>query len=35
MLFYFEDDAGVRVDNKGQMKSSVVTGPVAKYCADP
>lgn len=31
---YFEDNAGVIVNNKGEMKGSAVTGPVAKECAD-
>uniref|UniRef100_A0A2K6LEW4 60S ribosomal protein L23 n=1 Tax=Rhinopithecus bieti TaxID=61621 RepID=A0A2K6LEW4_RHIBE len=30
----FEDNAGVIVSNKGQMKGSAITGPVAKECAD-
>eukprot|EP00300_Choanocystis_sp_HF-7_P030007 c38749_g1_i1.p2 GENE.c38749_g1_i1~~c38749_g1_i1.p2 ORF type:complete len:141 (-),score=30.53 c38749_g1_i1:30-452(-) len=30
----FEDNAGVVVNPKGEMKGSVVTGPVAKECAD-
>merc|ERR1711973_619384 len=30
----FEDNAGVIVNNKGEMKGSAVTGPVAKECAD-
>merc|ERR1712110_1110976 len=31
---YFEDNAGVIVNNKGEMIGSAVTGPVAKECAD-
>ena len=31
---YFEDNAGVIVNPKGDMKGSAVTGPVAKECAD-
>merc|ERR1711884_294067 len=30
----FEDNAGVIVNNKGEMKGSAITGPVAKECAD-
>ncbi|CAE7298988.1 rpl2302 [Symbiodinium sp. KB8] len=30
----FEDNAGVIVNPKGEMKGSAVTGPVAKECAD-
>merc|ERR1712004_522502 len=33
-FLYFEDNAGVIVNNKGKMKGSAVTGPVAKECAD-
>merc|ERR1712098_373891 len=33
-FIYFEDNAGVIVNNKGKMKGSAVTGPVAKECAD-
>ena len=33
-VLYFEDNAGVIVNNKGEMKGSTVTGPVAKECAD-
>ncbi|XP_065920709.1 large ribosomal subunit protein uL14 [Dysidea avara] len=33
-FIYFEDNAGVIVNNKGEMKGSTVTGPVAKECAD-
>lgn len=31
---YFEDNAGVIVNNKGEMKGSAITGPVGKECAD-
>ena len=31
---YFEDNAGVIVNPKGEMKGSAITGPVAKECAD-
>merc|ERR1712153_215528 len=31
---YFEDNAGVIVNVKGEMKGSGITGPVAKECAD-
>ena len=31
---YFEDNAGVIVNNKGEMKGSAVSGPCAKECAD-
>ena len=30
---YFEDNAGVVVNVKGEMKGSAITGPVAKECA--
>ena len=33
-FLYFEDNAGVIVNNKGEMKGSAVSGPVAKECAD-
>ncbi|KAL1227815.1 60S ribosomal protein L23 [Trichinella nelsoni] len=33
-VVYFEDNAGVIVNNKGEMKGSAITGPVAKECAD-
>lgn len=33
-VIYFEDNAGVIVNNKGEMKGSAVTGPVSKECAD-
>ena len=31
---YFEDNAGVIVNAKGEMKGSAISGPVAKECAD-
>ncbi|KAH0626973.1 hypothetical protein JD844_002307 [Phrynosoma platyrhinos] len=34
VFLYFEDNAGVIVNNKGEMKGSAITGPVAKECAD-
>ncbi|MES1916617.1 MAG: 60S ribosomal protein L23 [Cercozoa sp. M6MM] len=34
MFVFFEDNAAVLVDIKGQMKGSGITGPVAKECAD-
>ena len=34
MVIYFEDNAGVIVNNKGEMKGSAINGPVAKECAD-
>eukprot|EP00177_Eucheuma_denticulatum_P008574 GFKZ01015616.1.p1 GENE.GFKZ01015616.1~~GFKZ01015616.1.p1 ORF type:complete len:141 (+),score=14.58 GFKZ01015616.1:175-597(+) len=33
-FLYFEDNAGVIVNIKGEMKGSAITGPVAKECAD-
>ncbi|KAI3388973.1 hypothetical protein SNEBB_006633 [Seison nebaliae] len=33
-IIYFEDNAGVIVNNKGEMKGSAITGPVAKECAN-
>merc|ERR1712192_30107 len=33
-FIYFEDNAGVIVNNEGEMKGSAITGPVAKECAD-
>lgn len=33
-FIYFEDNAGVIVNVKGEMKGSAITGPVAKECAD-
>ncbi|XP_051061278.1 60S ribosomal protein L23-like [Phodopus roborovskii] len=34
VFLYFEDNAGVIVNNKGEMKGSAITGPVAKEFAD-
>jgi len=34
VYIYFEDNAGVIVNVKGEMKGSAITGPVAKECAD-
>ncbi|CAM2113487.1 unnamed protein product [Caretta caretta] len=34
VFLYFEDSAGVIVNNKGEMKGSAITGPVAKECTD-
>lgn len=34
VYLYFEDNAGVIVNPKGEMKGSAITGPVAKECAD-
>uniref|UniRef100_A0A8C3RLT4 Large ribosomal subunit protein uL14 n=1 Tax=Chelydra serpentina TaxID=8475 RepID=A0A8C3RLT4_CHESE len=34
VFLYFEDNPGVIVNNKGEMKGSAITGPVAKECAD-
>ena len=34
LVLYFEDNAGVIVNPKGEMKGSAITGPVAKECAD-
>ena len=34
MFLYFEDNAGVIVNIKGEMKGSAITGPVAEECAD-
>jgi len=31
---YFEDNAGVIVNPKGEMKGSAITGPTSKECAD-
>nr|XP_040579026.1 60S ribosomal protein L23-like [Lepeophtheirus salmonis] len=33
-FLYFEDNAGVIVKNKGEIKGSAITGPVSKECAD-
>ncbi|KAI8870258.1 ribosomal protein L14b/L23e [Ramicandelaber brevisporus] len=34
VFLYFEDNAGVIVNVKGEMKGSAITGPVAKECAE-
>ncbi|KAJ1678875.1 60S ribosomal protein L23 [Spiromyces aspiralis] len=34
VYLYFEDNAGVIVNPKGEMKGSAITGPVGKECAD-
>ncbi|CAB1097148.1 unnamed protein product [Ectocarpus sp. 6 AP-2014] len=34
VFIYFEDNGGVIVNNKGEMKGSAINGPVAKECAD-
>eukprot|EP00164_Ancoracysta_twista_P000335 GFYU01000461.1.p1 GENE.GFYU01000461.1~~GFYU01000461.1.p1 ORF type:complete len:156 (-),score=44.34 GFYU01000461.1:173-595(-) len=34
VFIHFEDNAGVIVNLKGEMKGSAITGPVAKECAD-
>eukprot|EP01106_Pelomyxa_sp_JSP_P001280 TRINITY_DN1191_c0_g1_i4.p1 TRINITY_DN1191_c0_g1~~TRINITY_DN1191_c0_g1_i4.p1 ORF type:complete len:126 (+),score=26.43 TRINITY_DN1191_c0_g1_i4:108-485(+) len=34
VVIYFEDNAGVIVNPKGEMKGSAITGPVGKECAD-
>jgi large subunit ribosomal protein L23e len=34
VFIFFEDNAGVIVNPKGEMKGSAVAGPVAKECAD-
>merc|ERR1712196_649687 len=34
IVVYFEDNAGVIVNIKGEMKGSAITGPVAKECAE-
>merc|ERR1712196_126685 len=34
VFIYFEDNAGVIVNDKGEMKGSAVTGPIAKECAE-
>jgi large subunit ribosomal protein L23e len=34
VCIYFEDNAGVIVNPKGEMKGSAITGPVAKEAAD-
>merc|ERR1711976_493009 len=34
VFIYYEDNAGVIVNVKGEMKGSAITGPVANECAD-
>merc|ERR1712222_74057 len=34
IFIYFEDNAGVIVNPKGEMKGSAIAGPVAKECAE-
>nr|GEW82089.1 60S ribosomal protein L23 [Tanacetum cinerariifolium] len=34
VFMYFEDNAGVIVNPKGEMKGSAITGPIGKECAD-
>merc|ERR1711892_582617 len=34
VFIQFEDNAGVIVNPKGELKGSAITGPVAKECAD-
>ncbi|KAJ6092651.1 ribosomal protein L14b/L23e [Penicillium sp. IBT 16267x] len=34
IYLYFEDNAGVIVNNKGEMKGSAITGPVGKEAAE-
>merc|ERR1712179_592594 len=34
VFIYFEDNAGVIVNVKGEMKGSAINGPVSKECAD-
>merc|ERR1712194_355095 len=34
IFIQFEDNAGVIVNPKGELKGSAITGPVAKECAD-
>jgi len=34
VFLYFEDNAGVIINPKGEMKGSAITGPVAKECSD-
>lgn len=33
-FLYFEDNAGVIANPKGEMKGTAITGPVGKECAD-
>ncbi|KAB2595155.1 60S ribosomal protein L23-like [Pyrus ussuriensis x Pyrus communis] len=34
VFMYFEDNAGVIVNPKGEMKGSAITEPIGKECAD-
>merc|ERR1712194_54689 len=34
LVLYFEDNAGVIVNDKGEMKGSAITGPISKECSD-
>ena len=34
LFIYFQDNAGVIISNKGEMKGSTILGPIAKECAD-
>ncbi|KAK9289207.1 hypothetical protein L1049_017681 [Liquidambar formosana] len=34
VFMYFEDNAGVIVNPKGEMKGSAITSPIGKECAD-
>lgn len=34
VFLYFEDNAGVIVNPKGEMKGSAINGPVGKECAE-
>merc|ERR1712080_579953 len=34
VFIFFEDNAGVIVNPKGEMKGSAITGPIAKECAE-
>lgn len=34
VFLHFEDNAGVIINPKGEMKGSAITGPVGKECAD-
>ena len=34
VFIYFEDNAGVIVNDKGDMKGSAIQGPIAKECAE-
>jgi len=34
VFMYFEDNVGVIVNPKGEMKGSAITGPIGKECAD-